>query len=76
MVTVMEVAVGALGYEIERPDSQSGESTPARGTPINRLGTADQRRITAILTNLKWERGKREAGTGKRFWVKKAVEGV
>jgi predicted P-loop ATPase len=68
-VTVMMVAGGALGFEIERPNFELPDKQPARGTPINRLGTADQRRISAVMTNLGWERGKRE--TGKRWWVKK-----
>jgi predicted P-loop ATPase len=35
---------------------------------IDRLGTADQHRITAILTTLGWRRHKREAGTGVLLW--------
>jgi hypothetical protein len=70
-VTLLQVAIHALKFEIEPPPHREGEPTPPRGTPINRFGTADQRRIAAILTNLEWER-KRESGTGRRYWARKS----
>jgi predicted P-loop ATPase len=53
-VTLTEVAKGALGY------------SDVSGTPINRLTRADQARIASVLTNLKWERGKRDMN--RRPW--------
>jgi predicted P-loop ATPase len=64
--TLIDIAVGALGYEVEPPEpSRHGEPPPIRGTPINRLGTADQRRITSILTHLDWEPKRDKHG---RWW--------
>jgi predicted P-loop ATPase len=67
-VTLLEVAVHALKYEIEPPTYMQGEPTPARGTPINRLGTADQRRLAAVLTALGWEQKRDMSG---RWWQRK-----
>jgi hypothetical protein len=64
-VTITAIAEGALGFELEVPTNKD----TVRGTPINRLGTADQRRIASILTVLGWRRGKR-GSRGERYWEK------
>jgi Virulence-associated protein E len=61
--TIMDVAIGALDFEEDRPINKD----QPRGTPINKLGTADQRRIGAVLTLLGWRRGKR-GRHGERYW--------
>ena len=71
-VSLLEVFVGALKYEVEPPAHKEGEPRPMRGTPINRVGTSDQRRLAGVMTALGWEQ-KREAGTGRRYWEKGGV---
>jgi predicted P-loop ATPase len=62
--TILSIATHALDFEDERPTSKD----EPRGTPINRLGIADQRRIAAVLTHLEWvpKRNRRE-----RWWEPK-----
>jgi hypothetical protein len=72
--TVMEIALGALGYQATRPGMTvyKDDPQPLRGTPINRLGPADQRRITGILQHLEWEPKRRKR---ERWWQPKTGEG-
>jgi predicted P-loop ATPase len=44
---------------------------PMRGTPINRFGTSDQRRVAAILKTLGWERSKTDSKTRRQLFAKK-----
>lgn len=68
--TILNVAVGALEYETERPLIYKDEdSYPARGTPINRLTPKDQGRISAVLTHLGWVAKRSES---ERWWEPKS----
>jgi predicted P-loop ATPase len=74
-VSLLQVFVGALKYEIEPPVQVEGEPRRPRGTPINRVGISDQRRLVAVMIALGWVR-KREPGTGRRYWAKGGVTPV
>jgi hypothetical protein len=52
--TLINIAVNVLGYEIEPPEMREEGPQEPRKTPINRFGTAEQRRVTAILRHLGW----------------------
>jgi hypothetical protein len=72
--TILLVAANALGFELERPPLvTNGDPQLARGTPINRLGTTDQRRIASCLTHLGWEPKKRS--NANRWWGPKGDAG-
>jgi predicted P-loop ATPase len=70
--TIMQIAVGALGYEPARPGMaiNKDEPQPVRGTPINRISPKDQQRITAILRHLQWEPQHNER---ERWWGRRPV---
>jgi hypothetical protein len=64
--TILGIAVGALNYEVEPPAARDpGEPIPPRGTPLNRCGPAEQRRIAAVLQRLGWVPKRDEHG---RWW--------
>jgi predicted P-loop ATPase len=71
--TIMEIAIGALGYEPARPGMviNKDEPQPVRGTPINRISPKEQQRVTAILRHLQWEPKHNERG---RWWERKSVQ--
>jgi hypothetical protein len=71
--TIMEVALGVLGYEVTRPGMTVGrdEPMPLRGTPINRLTPKDQQRIISVLTHLEWEPKRNKS---ERWWQPKTEE--
>lgn len=76
-VTILEIAKGALDYGRTRTTTPFGEDPGipddhhgSGGTPVNRLGRADQNRIAAILTNLGWERAQRSGN--RKPWRKRA----
>jgi hypothetical protein len=70
-ITIMEIALGALGFEVVRPGMtvSRDEPQPVRGTPINRLSLNDQRRIAAILTHLEWVPRRNNS---ERWWEPKS----
>jgi predicted P-loop ATPase len=62
--SILHIAVNALEYETEPPLIIDPNDPPPRKTPINRFGTTEQRRVTAILRHLGWV-AKR---TGRERW--------
>jgi predicted P-loop ATPase len=67
--TVLDVAVEALGYELERPLANTYQR-PERGTPINQLSKAHQMRIASVLTHLQWAPKRDMRG---RWWEPKPL---
>jgi hypothetical protein len=60
-------------FELRLPARrEAGEPSEPRGTPINRLGPVDQRRITAVLQHLGWEP---KRSKGERWWQPKNGRG-
>jgi hypothetical protein len=69
-VTMVQVFIGALKYEIEPPGAAAeGESSRPRGTPFNKVSMTEKLRVAAVMVNLGWQ-DKREPGTGRKRWVK------
>jgi Virulence-associated protein E len=78
-VTLINIAVDVLGYEREPPN---GVIPLPRRTPINQFGTANQRRVAAIMTKLGWRRAQKlndkgewvenRGPNGERLWEKKS----
>jgi predicted P-loop ATPase len=65
--TILDIAVNALGFEIEPP----ADKDEPRGTPINRLSPRDQHRVSAVLTHLGWEP---KRNMSERWWQPKPEE--
>jgi hypothetical protein len=63
-VTILQIAIEVLGYEVEPPLIKKDDPQERR-TPINRFTIRDQGRVGGILTHLGWEpkRSKNE-----RWW--------
>jgi predicted P-loop ATPase len=69
--TLIDIAVGCLGFEREPPKPTSF-GIPVRGTPINQFGKAHQLRVAAILDVLGWERAGLDGETRRQLFKKKS----
>jgi predicted P-loop ATPase len=66
--SILHIAVNVLEYETEPPLIIDPNDPPPRKTPINRFGTTEQRRVTAILRHLGWTAKRNER---ERWWEPK-----